>query len=138
MHVQWPLWLRLLIGFLRRHAVYLAPSLKDYGLEQTLIQAAGANLLDRIGPAILLTHSQCCTYGWLWADARPKLVKAIVAIEPRGSPFQSTVVKDGTVKLCGITDIPISYDPPVDTINDYEAPLQTHEQPAPNGRTCPL
>ena len=51
---------------------------------QTLIQAAGSALLDKIGPAIVLTHSQSGPFGWLLADARPKLVKAIVAVEPAG------------------------------------------------------
>ena len=32
---------------------------------------AGAALLDRIGPAIVLTHSQSGTFGWLIADGRP-------------------------------------------------------------------
>ena len=45
-------------------------------------QDAGAALLDKIGPAIVLTHSQSGAFGWLIADARPSLVKAIVAIEP--------------------------------------------------------
>lgn len=102
------------------------------------MQAAGASLLDRIGPAILATHSQGGTHGWLWADARPELVKAIVAIEPSGPPFQSTIVKGTTVKLYGITDIPISYDPPADATIDGQAPLQIHEEPALNGRTCIL
>ena len=115
-----------------------APSLKDYGIEQTLMQAAGAGLLDRIGPAILITHSQGGTHGWLWADARPELVKAIVAVEPSGPPFQSTIVKGGTVKLYGITDIPLSYDPPANPITDGKAPLQTNERPGLNGRTCVL
>ena len=102
------------------------------------MQATGAKLLERIGPAILITHSQGGTHGWLWADARPELVKAIVAIEPSGPPFQSTIVKDGPVKLYGITDIPISYDPPVDTVDNGKTPLQTHEQTASNGRACIL
>ena len=59
----------------------LVPSLADYGLEQDLMQKAGACLLDRVGPAILITHSQGGTHGWLWADVRPALVKAIVAID---------------------------------------------------------
>ena len=43
-------------------------------------------LLDKIGPAILLTHSQSGAFGWPVADARPDLVKAIVAVEPNGPP----------------------------------------------------
>lgn len=38
-----------------------------------------ARLLDRIGPAILLTHSASGPVGWIVADRRPGLVKAIVA-----------------------------------------------------------
>ena len=58
-------------------------------------QDAGAALLDKIGPAIVLTHSQSGSFGWLIADARPKLVKAIVAIEPAGPPFEATVIGTG-------------------------------------------
>jgi pimeloyl-ACP methyl ester carboxylesterase len=43
---------------------------------QMLIQAAGSALLDKIGPAILVTHSQSGAFGWLLADSRPKAVKA--------------------------------------------------------------
>jgi pimeloyl-ACP methyl ester carboxylesterase len=47
-------------------------------------QSAGAALLDKIGPAIILAHSQSGPFGWLIADVRPKLVKGIIAIEPSG------------------------------------------------------
>ena len=76
-------------------------------------QDAGAALLDRIGPAIVLTHSQSGTYGWLIADARPRLVKAVVAIEPSGPPFEGAVIASGKARIWGPTDIPITYDPPV-------------------------
>lgn len=39
-------------------------------------------LLDKIGPAILMTHSQSGPFGWRAAIARPNLVKGIVAVEP--------------------------------------------------------
>jgi pimeloyl-ACP methyl ester carboxylesterase len=39
-------------------------------------------LLDRIGPAIVVTHSAGGASGWLAMEARPKLVKAVLAIEP--------------------------------------------------------
>jgi pimeloyl-ACP methyl ester carboxylesterase len=74
---------------------------------------AGAALLDRIGPAILVTHSQSGPIGWLIADARSHLVKAIVAIEPSGPPFEATVIGTGQARAWGPTDIPITYDPPV-------------------------
>ena len=74
---------------------------------------AGAALLDRIGPAIVLTHSQSGSFGWLIADARPRLVKAIVAIEPAGPPFEATINGTGKARAWGPTDIPITYDPPI-------------------------
>jgi pimeloyl-ACP methyl ester carboxylesterase len=80
---------------------------------ETLIQAAGAALLDKIGPAILLTHSQSGAFGWLIADSRPKAVKAIVAVEPAGPPFQNAVVNEEKNRPWGIADIALTYDPPV-------------------------
>jgi pimeloyl-ACP methyl ester carboxylesterase len=41
-----------------------------------------AELLDRIGPAIVVTHSAGGPSGWLAMDARPNLVKGVLAIEP--------------------------------------------------------
>jgi pimeloyl-ACP methyl ester carboxylesterase len=79
---------------------------------QTLVQAAGAALLDKIGPAILVTHSQSGAFGWLLADARPKAVKGIVAIEPNGPPFRDAVFDEDKNRAWGLTDIPITYAPP--------------------------
>ena len=80
---------------------------------QKLVQDAGAALLDRIGPAILVTHSQAGPFGWLLADARPKLVRGIVAVEPSGPPFEGAVLSKGPARSWGPTDIRITYDPPV-------------------------
>jgi pimeloyl-ACP methyl ester carboxylesterase len=83
-------------------------------------QTAGAALLDRIGPAILLTHSQAGEFGWLIADARPELVKAIVAVEPSGPPrypFDPRAISggpgDGLTFPWGIASVPITYTPSV-------------------------
>jgi pimeloyl-ACP methyl ester carboxylesterase len=76
-------------------------------------QEAGASLLDRIGPAIVLTHSQSGPFGWLIADVRPRLVKAIVAVEPSGPPFEATINGSGKARAWGPSDIAITYDPPV-------------------------
>ncbi len=61
-------------------------AIASFPKQQELNRNAGAALLDRIGPAILLTHSQSGAFGWPIADARPDLVKAIVAVEPSGAP----------------------------------------------------
>jgi pimeloyl-ACP methyl ester carboxylesterase len=60
----------------------------------------------------VLTHSQSGAFGWLIADARPRLVKAIVAIEPAGPPFEGAIIASGTARAWGPTDIPIT-DPPI-------------------------
>ena len=69
-----------------------------------------ARLLDRIGPAILLTHSASGPVGWLVADRRPGLVEAIVAVEPMGPPF-ATIPNIGELAW-GLTATPLTFDPP--------------------------
>ena len=136
MHSQWPGTGRAGDHIFDAYFASMVPCLRDYATEQRLMQAAGASLLDRIGrPAILITHSQGGTHGWLWADARPDLVKAIVAIEPSGPPFQSMIVKSGPTKLYGITDIPLTYDPPVDEAKDGTTPLKTEERTTATGKS---
>jgi pimeloyl-ACP methyl ester carboxylesterase len=76
-------------------------------------QAAGAALLDKIGPAVILTHSQSGAFGWLIADARPQLVKAIIAIEPADPPFENSINAGGKARPWGLADIAIACDPPI-------------------------
>ena len=64
----------------------------DVSAIERLNRAAGAALLDRIGPSILLTHSQSGAIGWGLADDRPDKVKAVLAIEPNGPPFYDNQV----------------------------------------------
>ena len=79
---------------------------------ETLGSAAGAALLDRIGEAVLVVHSQAAALGWLIADARPGLVKAIVALEPWGPPYKDEgVVQTGAEKPWGLTVTPLTYAP---------------------------
>jgi len=96
------------------------PSLSDLSQMQQLNRDAGAALLDRIGPAILLTHSQSGAYGWLVADARPKLVRAIVAAEPYGPPaYDGPAGRDGVLtKPWGLTREPLRYSPAVKTADE--------------------
>jgi pimeloyl-ACP methyl ester carboxylesterase len=92
-------------------------------------------LLDRIGPAIVLTHSQAGAFGWLLADIRPKLVKGIIAVEPLGPPFQDAVLADTKARPWGPTDIAISYDPPVK--DPAEITVEKQDKPdAPDLTAC--
>ena len=82
--------------------------------EQLAMQKAGAALLDRIGrPVILVGHSQAGMYPPLMADVRPNLVAAMVLIEPKGPPFQETVFSKTASRKWGVTDAPMTYEPPV-------------------------
>jgi len=47
----------------------------------------GALLIDRIGPAIVQTHSAAGTWGWLVAEARPNLCKGVISFEGAGVPL---------------------------------------------------
>ena len=88
-----------------------------------LDREAGAALLDRIGPAILVTHSRAGTSGWQIADARPDLVKAIIAAEPNGPPFYNAppmgAPGDPVVRPFGITYEGLQFDPPVSRLRDF-------------------
>jgi pimeloyl-ACP methyl ester carboxylesterase len=96
------------------------PAIVDYEVQQDLSNKAILALLEKIGPAILLTHSQSGPLGWLAADARPALVKAVVAVEPNGPPFFNVDnvgapewFRDASDKQrpWGITGVPLQYSP---------------------------
>jgi pimeloyl-ACP methyl ester carboxylesterase len=94
---------------------------------QEAMRGAGADLLDRIGPAVLLTHSMGGAFGWLAADARPGLVKAIVAVEPIGPPFADL---PGLGELSwGLTAAPVGYDPPASGPGDLRRELLPAPEP---------
>ena len=79
----------------------------------------GAALLDDIGPAILMSGSAGAPMGWLTADARPSLVKAIVALEPMGPPF--LVDPNLGVSLdWGLAASPMTFDPPASSPDELE------------------
>jgi pimeloyl-ACP methyl ester carboxylesterase len=102
----------------------------ESGVEtQNLILAAGTALLDKIGPAILLTHSQSGSFGWILADARPKAVKGIIAVEPSGPPFRNAVFDEEKGRAWGAADIPLTYDPPVKNASE----IAIRQQPSPDG-----
>ncbi|MDB5883214.1 MAG: alpha/beta-hydrolase, partial [Ramlibacter sp.] len=90
-------------------------------------QLAGAALLDRIGPAIVLTHSQSGPFGWLIADARPSLVKGVIAIEPTGPPFENSTNATGKARPWGLTEAPIAYEPAVTRAEDLKVQREAAE-----------
>lgn len=88
------------------------PMLQDFAAAHALEQARAAALLDRIGPAVVISHSAGGPVGWLMADARPDLVKAIVAIEPLGPPFAVNPQMGFSLEW-GLSASPMTFDPAV-------------------------
>lgn len=107
--------------------------IRDVGVIEKLNRDAGAALLDKIGPAILLTHSQSGPFGWGIADARPNLVKGILAVEPNGPPFHEASMtgppdwfKDGPLaRPWGTTRGPLTYTPVAENPMDLGMTRQT-------------
>jgi pimeloyl-ACP methyl ester carboxylesterase len=105
------------------------------GVSAKLVAEAGAALLDRIGSAVVITHSQSGAFGWAIGETRPDLVKAIVAVEPSGPPFFGAPPPwgdsdpDKLSRPWGLTTTPLAYDPPLADPTD----LAKAQEAAPEG-----
>ena len=72
-------------------------------------------LMDLIGqPVVLMLNSGIAASGWVVADARSKLVKGIVAVEPVAPPIENAERgSTGPGRVWGLTNLPVHYDPPI-------------------------
>jgi len=101
-------------------------SVKSHVETSNLVKNAAVALLDKIGPAILITHSQSGPFGWLITDARPNLVKGIVTIEPSGPPIKN---KKGKKSMSwGVTVVPMTYEPAIASAKQLEVVQETKAQ----------
>jgi pimeloyl-ACP methyl ester carboxylesterase len=121
LHTQWPgtgkpddaVTFSMVSGFL--------PEMGSLRQQQGLTRDALIALVDRIGPSIVMMHSQGGPAGWLIADNRPDKIKAVLAIEPNGPPVHTVEFigapdwfKEGAVTLpYGISGQPLTYSPAV-------------------------
>lgn len=113
---------------------YIASALKS----EELVNPALIALLEKIGPSIVLTHSQAGVFGWAVSDQRPDLVKAHVAVEPNGPTFYDIKFKGGAewyervgdarARPYGITRVPLHFEPPVSSPTDLT--IVQADQPA--------
>ncbi len=113
---------------------YIASGLKS----EELVDPALIALLEKIGPSVVLTHSQAGVFGWAVSDQRPDLVKAHVAVEPNGPTFYDIKFKGGGVwyervgearaRPYGITRVPLHFEPPVSSPTDLT--IVQADQPA--------
>lgn len=91
----------------------------DGACVELLVRQAGGELLDRIGPAVLVAHSLGAAHGWQIADERPDLTRAMVAIEPTGPAAYDVVLGpegfgEGPMsRPWGLTQARLTYSPPV-------------------------
>ena len=94
-------------------------------------------LVDLIhSPVVLLLHSGVAPSGWLVADARPKLVKAIIAAEPLSPPIENAERgASGPGRLWGLTNLPMTYDPPIKEPAELE-PVRQEKADAPDLIPC--
>ncbi|KAG6896876.1 hypothetical protein C0992_005567, partial [Termitomyces sp. T32_za158] len=110
LHTQWPGNGSLGDPIFNAFYASTVPSLDSDAETATKIREAGSALLDKIGSG---------QHGWVLGDARPTKVKAIVALEPIGPPFINAVFPPFTAaRDFGVTDIPITYSPPVKAPDD--------------------
>ena len=123
LHTQWPgggedLNSEISRQFLQSQVEYL-PSNKD---SQELVLQAGKELLEKTGPAILLTHSQAGPFGWFLRDYYPEYVKGIISLEPTAPPFSRDMTKPAA-RDYGLASVPLHYEPPVNSPEDFELEL---------------
>jgi pimeloyl-ACP methyl ester carboxylesterase len=82
-------------------------------------------LLEKTGPAIVITHSAGAPCGWLALNKKSNLVTAIVAVEPMGPPFLDF---PGIPALSwGLTSAPVSLVPPVSSSSELAEGLKDHK-----------
>jgi len=92
----------------------------DEAFHSELCWRGGVELLERIGPAIFVTHAFGGFFAWGVADRRPDLVKGIMCMEINGNPFAAQL-------RWGLTAAPMTYDPPVTDLSQFK--LVDHTEP---------
>ena len=86
------------------------PFAADAADRQALEQSRLVELIDRIGPAFVVSNSLGGPAGFLLAEARPDLVVALVQLEPIGPAF-ATMFGPDTLQW-GVAAVPMTFDPP--------------------------
>jgi pimeloyl-ACP methyl ester carboxylesterase len=121
LHTQWPGPGTVGDPMFDQFQAMMEPDFKDRVIREKFNRPAGVALLDKIGPAILMAHSQAGIYAWGIANDRPNLIKGMIMVEAAGSPFHEIAnvgppdwFKDeGLSKPWGFTRTPVDFDPPI-------------------------
>lgn len=101
---------------------------------EAMNRSAGDALLDKIGPVILLVHSQSGPIGWTLANDRPDRIRGLIAVESSGPPFHELIEKGAPdwyryddkkmARPFGITQNTLTYSPPIGNASDLHPVLQ--------------
>lgn len=132
LHTQWPGTGEIGDKALDQFVSGRGQAVSDPVQAEDVWRSRAAMLLERTGPAILVTHGDSSGFAWLAADAKPDLVKGIVTLEPDGPGFRTQVTMQGAAAVVtlvqplpwGLTRTKITYDPPAAAPGD----LKTVEQ----------
>lgn len=101
----------------------------DVAESHRLMRHSAVELLQKIGPSILITNSAGGAWGWQAADAVPDLVKGIVCIEGAflwSMPFRPP---SGQAELYAFTAAPMAFDPPIESLSAIKLKQVTPEVP---------
>ena len=134
LHTQWPGSGQRGDAIFEQFFASQNPSITDNLTMDSVNRAAGATLLRKIGPAIIMTHSRSGAFGWLIADDVPDLVKGIIAVEPNGPPFYNVVPTasndPAAVRKFALAFDHLTYDPPVRELADLAPKREDRPQGA--------
>lgn len=91
--------------------------------QELSMRESGCQLLSIIGQSYLIAHSAGATYTSLMSDECPDQVRATINLEPGNLPFQNLIgnatvpaVGRSITRPWGLTNTPITYDPPVTNV----------------------
>jgi pimeloyl-ACP methyl ester carboxylesterase len=118
-------------------------SMQNREMQNQMNIDALALLLDRVGPSVVVVHSQSGAYGWPLIQARPELVKALIALEPSGPPVYGVAFHGapewfsdaGGLKPWGLTITSMEYEPALTSPDDLQF-VQQEMPDAPDKIRC--
>jgi pimeloyl-ACP methyl ester carboxylesterase len=143
LHNKWPGSDTLDDDVWRQFAASVSPMMASSAEAEQLAADGLVELLERIGPAVLLGHSLGVPSVYRAADMRPDLVCGLVAVEGVGPQFLNHPDL-GIALRWGVTSTPVAYDPPaaepqdLDLTVDGSGPVQLTLQREPARRLANL
>ncbi|WP_461173368.1 alpha/beta fold hydrolase [Arthrobacter sp. Z1-9] len=130
-HTQWPWGRELEDPEMAQVYSGMGFFMTDLAESQELDGARLASLLDLTGPAVLVSHSAGAPGGWMAANKRPDLVRAIVSVEPMGPPF-AEFPGLGPISY-GLTYAALRTEPPLDSPTELQENPSAYQVPGLTG-----